>query len=151
MTNDRPTDRRDFLKMAGVTSVAGLLARPSAVSAAMRQTPNEKRYKKAVKIGMVQPDGSLVDKFRLLKRLGFDGVELNSPNNLSTDDVRRARTKPISQSMAWSIRHTGRRRSRTPTPRFASKVRRISRQRSRMRKIMVRRAFWWCQPWSIRT
>lgn len=34
---------------------------------------------KAVKIGMVKVPGTLTDKFRALKELGFDGVEMDSP------------------------------------------------------------------------
>jgi hexulose-6-phosphate isomerase len=41
---------------------------------------------------MVGIDGPLVEKFRLLRRLGFDGVELDSPTDAySADEVRRAR------------------------------------------------------------
>lgn len=50
----------------------------------------EKRFKKAVKIGMVRIQGSLKDKFQLLKDLGFDGVELNSPNNYKLEEVLAA-------------------------------------------------------------
>ena len=45
----------------------------------------------AVKIGMVQIEGSLEDKFRLLVELGFDGVELNSPNDLDPEQVLAAK------------------------------------------------------------
>ena len=34
---------------------------------------------------------SLLEKFQLLKKLGYDGVELDSPSDLKADDVLRAR------------------------------------------------------------
>ena len=48
--------------------------------------------RKAVKFGMVQePDLSIAEKFQLLKDLGFDGVEMNSPSDLDRDEVIAAR------------------------------------------------------------
>ena len=49
--------------------------------------------KKAVKLGMVDEPISLLEKFELLKRLGFDGVELDSPNDLDTAEVLAARDR----------------------------------------------------------
>jgi L-ribulose-5-phosphate 3-epimerase len=46
--------------------------------------------KKAVKIGMVQIEGPLLDRFRLLRDCGFDGVELDSPGDLDLDAARHA-------------------------------------------------------------
>jgi len=40
---------------------------------------------------MVGVEGSLRDKFMLLAELGFDGIELDSPNDLDPDEVLRAR------------------------------------------------------------
>ena len=45
----------------------------------------------AVKIEMVQEGDSLEAKFRLLKELGFDGVELSSPNGWTQEEVLAAR------------------------------------------------------------
>ena len=48
--------------------------------------------RKAVKFAMVQEPGlSVVEKFHLLKELGFDGVEIDSPSNLDRDEVIAAR------------------------------------------------------------
>ena len=91
MHADRQTDRRSFLKAAKIATAATLMGRLPQLSAGEQTPEAEKRFKKAVKIGMVKIDGSLVEKFRLLKRLGFDGVELNSPTGAyNADDVRRA-------------------------------------------------------------
>ncbi len=47
--------------------------------------------KKSLKYGMIQEDLSLVDKFKLIRELGFDGVEMDSPNELDRDEVLKAR------------------------------------------------------------
>ena len=54
-------------------------------------TPEAVQIWKAVKLGMVEEPISLVEKFRLLKALGYDGVELSSPNDFDRDEVLRAR------------------------------------------------------------
>ncbi len=54
--------------------------------------PTARSIRKAVKFGMVQePDLSIAEKFQLLKNLGFDGVEMNSPSDLDRDEVIAAR------------------------------------------------------------
>ena len=52
-----------------------------------RRTGEARNIKKALKIGMIAVDGDLTDKFELARDLGFDGVEMDSPNELSLDDV----------------------------------------------------------------
>lgn len=49
--------------------------------------------KKSLKWGMVKEDLSVLDKFKLLKDLGFDGVELDTPNDLNMKEVLDARDK----------------------------------------------------------
>jgi L-ribulose-5-phosphate 3-epimerase len=48
-------------------------------------------FKKAVKFGMVRIKGSVLEKFQLLAELGFDGVEMSSPNHLDAKEVLKAR------------------------------------------------------------
>jgi hexulose-6-phosphate isomerase len=55
---------------------AGAVALTAGSSSARQPLP---KLKKAVKFGMVQTNGSIADKFALLKRLGFQGVEIDSP------------------------------------------------------------------------
>lgn len=81
-------DRRNFLKTAGMALATAPWA-ASATSALAEETP--KMMKKAVKWGMIQLDGSILDKFKLLKQLGFDGVELDAPSSLNKDEVLKAR------------------------------------------------------------
>lgn len=49
--------------------------------------------RKAVKIGMVQIPGTLLEKFKGLKELGYEGVELDSPSGLKVEEVLEARDK----------------------------------------------------------
>jgi L-ribulose-5-phosphate 3-epimerase len=47
--------------------------------------------KLSLKWSMIEEDLSIADKFRLVADLGFDGVELDAPNDLSLDDVLRGK------------------------------------------------------------
>ncbi len=99
MNKSTHVDRRQFLSqsaavVAGLSGLAGTGLANAASLLQDRQTSGEgaptQEMKKAVKIGMVQVQGSLTDKFKLLKELGFDGVEMNSPG-LNQDEAKRAR------------------------------------------------------------
>jgi hexulose-6-phosphate isomerase len=87
--------RREFLASAALASTA-LVGSPSVTRAEAAANPpvpsaGPGRMLKAVKIGMVQGNLSLVEKFKLLKELGFDGVELDSPGGPPGPEVARAR------------------------------------------------------------
>ena len=78
--------RRHFLKR----TAGSLLATSTAtmLSPAVFAGPSPKgRIKKAVKFGMIDEPLSILEKFELLKRLGFDGVELDSPSDLDEKEV----------------------------------------------------------------
>ncbi len=47
--------------------------------------------KKSLKFGMIKEDLSVMDKFKLIKDLGFDGIELDSPNDLVEKEILAAR------------------------------------------------------------
>ena len=55
----------------------------------------------------VREDLSILDKFKLIKSLGFDGVELDSPNNLNRKEVIEAAAEAgvqipgVVNSMHW--------------------------------------------------
>ena len=87
MSTPHSLDRRDFMRSAGAAAAA-LAALPAWSALAAGQ---EKSMKKAVKWGMIQVDGSVLDKFKLLKELGFDGVELDAPSSLDKSEVLKAR------------------------------------------------------------
>lgn len=87
MPND-DMSRRDFVRTT-TTCVAASTLLSGSVLNAMNTSPPPIR--KAVKYGMIQAPGSMLERFRLIKRLGFDGVELDSPNNFDRNEVLRAR------------------------------------------------------------
>ena len=66
-------NRRDFLQ-ASATATA-LLAAPHAFAADAKKP----KLKKAVKYGMIREGKSVKEKFELIKKLGFLGVEIDSP------------------------------------------------------------------------
>ena len=75
--------RRQLLQIA--------IAAPLAVSLAARglaaEPPSGPKLKKAVKFAMIQIDGSIKDKFELVKSIGFEGVEFDSPSNVDRDQA----------------------------------------------------------------
>src|SRR5690349_8958897 len=78
-------DRRQLLAASGAAFALGALP----TLRAQGQTP--KKFKKAVMLGMVEGPTTLVDKFKLLRECGFDGVELDSPSDLKTDELLAAK------------------------------------------------------------
>jgi L-ribulose-5-phosphate 3-epimerase len=79
MTN---IDRRCFLGAAVATA-----ALAGAAPAADDKKP---RLKKAVKYGMIRINGSIKEKFELIKSLGFLGVEIDSPSGLDLKEANKA-------------------------------------------------------------
>ncbi len=43
--------------------------------------------KKSLKWGMIKEEMSVLEKFRLIQELGFDGIELDSPSDLNPEEV----------------------------------------------------------------
>lgn len=89
--------RRQFLMQsasglaaAGVVAGIGPGLTGAAQAFAKEAGDGQRRYKKAVKIGMVREGKDLREKFALVKSLGFDGIELNSPG-LNREEAIRAR------------------------------------------------------------
>ncbi len=79
-------DRRDFLKTS-CTVAAGTLALQHVSTKAAES--GGLRLKKAVKLSMVPGKESLVEKFKMLKEVGFEGIDIDQ--RVEHDDVRRAR------------------------------------------------------------
>lgn len=93
---DRPAfGRRRFLGVAAGASLSllaarGLGAQDAATTAA---APKKRRLKKALKIGMVQLDGTWAEKFRALKEIGFDGIEPDAPSDLDLAELLAAKAE----------------------------------------------------------
>lgn len=85
--------RRDFLATTSVVTGAAMLSMPSiAAPQSVPASSSPKRtLKKAVMYGMVAGDAPVMDKFRLLRDLGYDGVEMDSPSSLNPHEILKAR------------------------------------------------------------
>jgi L-ribulose-5-phosphate 3-epimerase len=77
-------NRHTFLRLGAGALASVALSSPGALA---RPRPTKAKFKKSLKIGMVEGSASLLDKFKLLKSLGFDGVELDSPSPLDRREV----------------------------------------------------------------
>lgn len=87
-------ERRDFLKKTSLGLAATTLSVNAVLGGDRKDiNPAQLKLKKSLKFGMVKEDISILDKFKLLKDLGFDGVELETPNDLPMKEVLQARDK----------------------------------------------------------
>lgn len=90
-------ERRDFIKSATIlTGMTGFSAVPGFVSASEHsaaQTSNKKVLKKSLGYGMIKGDMPLIDKFKMVKEIGFDGIEFNSPLDISITEIIDAKNK----------------------------------------------------------
>ncbi|HEX3727402.1 MAG TPA: sugar phosphate isomerase/epimerase family protein [Pirellulales bacterium] len=98
--------RREFLSAALAASLAsGLSPALFAADSAPR------KLRKAVKYGMIKlPGAGMEEKFQLIKSLGFEGVEIDSPSDVDRQEAVRARDKTgirihgVIDSVHWQIR-----------------------------------------------
>jgi L-ribulose-5-phosphate 3-epimerase len=81
-------DRRELV-IAG--AAGGVAAALGALPASAQVAASPRRFKKAVMLGMVQHHGPLLERFRLLRDCGFDGVEVDSPSDLRTEELLAAK------------------------------------------------------------
>jgi L-ribulose-5-phosphate 3-epimerase len=88
-------NRKNFLKTStGMVAAAALPFSPLANTKRSNDMNAKKiMLKKSLVFGMIDEDLSLMDKFKLVKDLGFDGVELNSPNDFDTREILEAKEK----------------------------------------------------------
>jgi hexulose-6-phosphate isomerase len=102
----QPVDRRGFLH-AGLVGAA-VLASGQALAAEKKKP----KLKKAVKYGMIRigDSASVEERFALIKRLGFEGVEMDSPGGVNVDEAVKARDKTgivihgVVDSVHWNDR-----------------------------------------------
>lgn len=99
-------ERRKFIRQSSAV-LAGTMVYPS--FSGLVKPAGEGLTKKSLKIGMIEGNLSLLDKFKMVKDLGFHGVELDSPNDLDPMDILRARDKSgieipgVVNSRHWKI------------------------------------------------
>jgi hexulose-6-phosphate isomerase len=100
-------DRREFLQ-ASTAVVAGVALAGLGSSAGAAEPPI--RLKKAVKFGMIGGDASVEEKFNLIKELGFQGVEMDSPGGPDPKEAVEASKKTgiaihgVVDSIHWNQR-----------------------------------------------
>ena len=101
--------RREFMKTTAVTTAAITVPAHVATASSMHQQSRAPRaIKKSLKFGMVKIEGSILDKFKLLRKVGFHGVEVNSPSNLDRDELLSAKEQTnlaipgVIDSVHWS-------------------------------------------------
>jgi L-ribulose-5-phosphate 3-epimerase len=82
--------RRRFLQTSGAALAAGSLS-PSAAPQLAAAESSTHGLRKAVKYSMVKGNGSVLEKFQLLKKLGFEGLDITS--RLDYNEVRQAQKK----------------------------------------------------------
>ncbi len=91
---DHTLTRRQFSGVAAgtfaATTYSHLLAGKSWAKAGDRHAKSTAKIYKSVKWGMINVGGSVLDKFKLCKELGYDGMELISPWEQSTEEVKNA-------------------------------------------------------------
>ena len=81
--------RRDFLKSTLAASAAAALP----LQLTLADEAKKPKLKIAVKYGMIRHDGSIEDKFNLIKKLGLQGVEVDSPSGLNKEEAKAAAKK----------------------------------------------------------
>ncbi len=81
--------RRDFLKSTLAASAAAALP----LQLTLAEEAKKPKLKIAVKYGMIRHEGSIEDKFNLIKKLGLQGVEVDSPSGLNKEEAKAAAKK----------------------------------------------------------
>lgn len=85
-------DRRGFItSCAGASLAVAIGAVPAAAKGPAM--PSKRNVRKALKYGMIGPGDTVLEKFSLIKELGFDGVEPDAPSELGTDELLSAMDK----------------------------------------------------------
>lgn len=84
-------DRRRFLQLAAAGAAgAGLTANVAPLGSWAGSPPALPRLQKALKYTMVDVEGTVAEKFAMIRDLGYDGIEMESPNDLDPEEVRAA-------------------------------------------------------------
>ena len=108
--------RRHFLQTTGWSAAALSVGMASSANVSTADDKNKAadakkpRLKKAVKFGMIGIKAPIEEKFALIKELGFDGVELDSPSSVDRDEAVSAKEKTgieihgVVDSIHWNVR-----------------------------------------------
>jgi hexulose-6-phosphate isomerase len=115
-SNSFDLSRRDMMRRtaaAGLAFGAATFSGTQPVAKAARLTkPQRKPILKSLKFGMIKEKLSILDKFKLVQDIGYDGVELNSPGGENKQECLEASQKTglpvhgVVDSRHWSVRAT---------------------------------------------
>jgi L-ribulose-5-phosphate 3-epimerase len=103
--------RRDFLRTSAIAAFGASCFANNPRLLAESPASAGPWLRKTLKIGMIESDGSLADKFKLAKAAGFEGVELNVPGvNIEEAKAAAAESGLIIDGTVggyhWGERHT---------------------------------------------
>jgi L-ribulose-5-phosphate 3-epimerase len=85
-----PPSRRAFMQTTAALAAAAITTTGSNVPAA---DPKPPKLRKAVKFDMIKFDAPIEKRFDLIKSLGFEGVEINSPSSVNREEAVAAMKK----------------------------------------------------------
>lgn len=103
-------NRREVLAAAAAGALA--VGGATALAAEPKAAVDKRGYKKSLMWGMVRHEGTLLDKFKMLKDVGFDGVEMDAPTRLKKAEILEARDKTglaisgVVDAVHWNIHLT---------------------------------------------
>lgn len=87
-------NRKNFIQSTALIAGVSAVANPFVTSALSQNNPSQKiALKKGLGYAMIKEELSLTDKFKLVKDLGFDGMELNAPTDLDRSEILEAKEK----------------------------------------------------------
>lgn len=106
-------NRRDFLQTSATAAALTVTAGFKTAGAAAPDDFDVGRHiYKSLKWDMIREGATTLDKFKLLKEVGYDGVELDSPVGVDKKEALEASRKTglpiegIVNSTHWNIRHS---------------------------------------------
>ncbi|MCI0920883.1 sugar phosphate isomerase/epimerase family protein [Sphingobacterium rhinopitheci] len=86
-------DRKGFIKSSSLLFGSAIMSSSVSAIPLSMVSSNANKLKIGVSYYMIKEDLSLLDKLKLVKDLGFDGVEFNSPVDFSIDELLNAKNK----------------------------------------------------------
>jgi L-ribulose-5-phosphate 3-epimerase len=85
--------RREMVKVAAASLACAAVGKVAAAAADDATSSARPRLHKAVKYDMIKIDGPIEKKFDLIKSIGFEGVEINSPSGVNREEAVAAKKK----------------------------------------------------------
>jgi L-ribulose-5-phosphate 3-epimerase len=82
-------NRRDFFAASAVAAATATIATSTGNATSLKKP----KLRKAVKFSMINIKGTTLDKFNLAKKVGFEGVEVDSPSGINKHAAKQAAEK----------------------------------------------------------